>query len=106
MAGLNKQGKTVGTGLPGPGRPRGRRRPGSSRRWPPPRRSTGVRPPGPGGSKLQEWLDRVAQDNPKAALDAYIKIAEFVLPRVSRAAPQPLENYPREIVVSWVAVDE
>ena len=101
MTALNKHGKTIGTGLPGPGRPSGSPNKATSAL-----RDAVAQLAEANATKLQEWLDRVARDNPKAALDAYIKIAEFVLPRVSRASPQVPENYPREIVVSWVAVDK
>jgi hypothetical protein len=35
-------------------------------------------------SRLQEWLDRVAAENPKNALDMYLRLAEFVLPKPQR----------------------
>ena len=31
--------------------------------------------------RIQGWLDRVAQDNPQAAIDLLIKLSPFVIPR-------------------------
>ena len=76
---LNKHRKTIGSGLAGPGRPAGV-----------PNRSTAeVREAFASlvegnQSRLQEWLDRVAAENPKNALDLYLRLAEFVLPKLQR----------------------
>lgn len=99
MTPLNKHGKTIGTGLAGPGRPAGS----------PNRVTTEVREAlsdlvADNVPRLQEWLDRVAKHNPKAALEIYVKLVEFVVPRLARHSleasnePKPLpfagENRP------------
>jgi hypothetical protein len=76
---LNKHQKTIGSGLAGPGRPAGV----------PNRATTQVREAFAAlvegnQSRLQEWLDRVAAENPKNALDMYLRLAEFVLPKPQR----------------------
>ena len=35
-------------------------------------------------SKLQIWLDKVAEDDPAKAFDLVIKMMEFVIPKLSR----------------------
>jgi len=35
-------------------------------------------------SRLQEWLDRVANENPRQAIDLYLRLAEFVIPKLQR----------------------
>lgn len=38
------------------------------------------------GERVQAWLDTIAVvDGPKAALDSYLKLLEFALPKLSRA---------------------
>ncbi len=76
---LKKHGKTIGTGLAGPGRPAGS----------PNRATAEVRAVfstmiTANQIHLQTWLDRVAADNPKGALDLYLRLAEYVLPKVQR----------------------
>ena len=76
---LNKHQKTIGSGLAGPGRPAGV----------PNRATTQAREAFAAlvegnQSRLQEWLDRVAAENPKNALDMYLRLAEFVLPKPQR----------------------
>ena len=76
---LNKHGKTIGAGLAGPGRPAGS-----------PNRATAVVREAfatlveANQSRLQEWLDRVANENPRNAIDLYLRLAEFVLPKLQR----------------------
>ena len=92
---LNKRRKTIGTGLAGPGRPAGS-----------PNRVTaevrealsdlvvGNLP------RLQEWLDRLAKHNPKAAFEVYVKLLEFCVPKLTRVTvEQPAE--PQELIVCW-----
>jgi len=35
--------------------------------------------------RLQQWMDEVAKDNPAKALDFFIRMAEFVIPKLQRA---------------------
>ena len=95
MTPLNKRRKTIGTGLAGPGRPAGSLN----------RATTEVREALADLTvanipKLQEWLDRVANHNPKAALEIYVKIVEFVLPRLARHSLETLTQ-PQTITVCW-----
>lgn len=54
-------------------------------------------------SKLDQWIDAIAIKDPAKALDIYIKISEFILPKLAR------KEYSQEVkekisipVISWV----
>jgi hypothetical protein len=51
--------------------------------------------------KLQGWLDRVARTNPKAALDIYVRMLEFVVPRMARHTVE-LPAEPQIVTVRWM----
>lgn len=92
---LNKRGKTIGAGLAGPGRPAGS----------PNRVTAEVRDAlsdlvAGNVPRLQEWLDGVAKHNPKAALEIYVKLVEFVVPRLARHSLET-SNEPQTLAVCW-----
>lgn len=35
--------------------------------------------------RLTEWLDRIAEENPKAAFDSFMSVVEYHIPKLSRA---------------------
>ena len=76
---LNKRGKTIGTGLAGPGRPAG-----STNRATAEVRAVFSTLVTANQMHLQAWLDRVAVENPRGALELYLRLAEYVLPKVQR----------------------
>ncbi len=91
---LNKR-KTIGTGLAGPGRPAGS----------PNRATTEVREALAelvvgNVPRLQEWLDRLAKHNPKAAFEVYVKLLEFCVPKLTRLTAEQ-RSEPQEITVCW-----
>jgi hypothetical protein len=76
---LEKHRKTIGSGLAGPGRPAG----SVNRATAEVRQAFASLVEG-NRSRLQEWLDRVAEENPRNAIDLYLRMAEFVLPKLQR----------------------
>lgn len=34
--------------------------------------------------RLQQWIDEVAKDNPAKALDLFLRLAEFIVPKLQR----------------------
>lgn len=92
---LKNRGKTIGTGLAGPGRPVGS----------PNRATTEVREAlsdlvAGNLPRLQEWLDRVAKDNHRTALEIYVKLVEFVATRLARHSLET-SNEPQTVTVCW-----
>ena len=55
--------------------------------------------------KLQEWLDQVAEKDPKAALEIVVKVAEYVLPKMARQE-LPAQNEPTELIIRWMATED
>jgi hypothetical protein len=76
---LKKHRKTIGSGLAGPGRPAGV----PNRATVELREAFALLVDG-NLFRLQAWLDRVAEDNPRNAIDLYLRLAEFVLPKLQR----------------------
>lgn len=46
--------------------------------------------------RLQQWIDEVAKDNPAKALDLFLRMAEFVVPKLQRA--EIIDNSKKEPV--------
>jgi hypothetical protein len=97
---LDKRGKTIGTGLAGPGRPAG-----TPNRVTTETRAVVTTCVMDNAPKLQGWLDRVAKTNPKAALEIYIRMLEFVAPKMARyTVAIPTEQ--QVITVRWGSPSE
>lgn len=76
----DKQTAGIGKGTPGPGRPKGQ----------PNRATSAVREAfrrlvEDNAEHLQDWLEAVAKDDPGEALSLTARIAEFVIPKLSRS---------------------
>lgn len=56
--------------------------------------------------KLQGWLDRIAADDPKAALDTLVKLLEYHVPKLARtelAADTDEREEVREVIITFVS---
>lgn len=95
MAPLDKRRKTIGTGLAGPGRPVG-----STNRASAEVREVLAELVVGNGPRLQEWLDRVATRSPRAAAELWLRMAEFVAPKVARVTVEQ-QAEPQTITVRW-----
>lgn len=42
--------------------------------------------------RLVGWLDRMAEDNPKAAFDSFMSVVEYHIPKLARTEVQPLDE--------------
>lgn len=40
--------------------------------------------------RLVGWLDRIAEENPKAAFDSFMSVVEYHIPKLARTEVQPL----------------
>ena len=49
--------------------------------------------------RLSDWIDQVAKDDPKAAIDAILKLAEFVLPKLQRVHQEVETTQPKQFVI-------
>ena len=49
--------------------------------------------------RLQEWLDIVAQDDPKEAIRLFVSLVEFHVPKQARTELTGKDNTPLEIVI-------
>jgi hypothetical protein len=52
-----------------------------------------------GSDKLLKWLDEVAEKDPKAAIDAVCKLAEFAYPRLARQVVVGEKENPVEVMM-------
>ena len=53
--------------------------------------------------RLQQWLDDVAErDGPAAALVIYVKMLEFVVPKLARQELVGDVAEPQELIVRWL----
>jgi len=54
--------------------------------------------------RIQEWLDRVAAQDPKSAIDCLIRLSPFVIPR--QAAQEITFDSPIQIVIPPKPIDD
>lgn len=52
--------------------------------------------------KLQEWLDTIAETDPKAAFDIVLKLAEYVIPKLQRQEHRVEFNEPKQFTVEVI----
>ena len=50
-------------------------------------------------SKLEDWLERVAKDNPKAAADLYLRALEYHIPKLARSELTGIDGEPLVVKV-------
>ena len=54
--------------------------------------------------RLQGWLDEVAErDGPAAAIGCYVRLLEFIVPKVARQELVGDDAGPLEVVVTWMS---
>lgn len=51
--------------------------------------------------RLLEWLDRIAEDNPKAAFDCFQSVIEYHIPKLARNTVVGDANEPVVHKVTW-----
>lgn len=51
--------------------------------------------------RLTEWLDRIAEDNPKAAFDCFQSVVEYHIPKLARTEQVGDGGGPVQHVVKW-----
>lgn len=56
--------------------------------------------------RLQEWLDKIAEDDPNRAFEAFMKVVEYHIPKLSRAEHSGLDGGPIEYTERRVAFVE
>jgi len=95
MGALKKHGKTIGGGLAGPGRP-----PGSPNRITAEVRERFADLLADNQPRLQGWLDEVAAKDPRAAFELWLRMAEFVIPKLHRV--QQLDSPHDPLVVNVI----
>jgi hypothetical protein len=80
MAGFKNPPKSrVGDGTPGPGRPKGLPNKATAEV-----RAAIAKLMEETAPKMQEWLDRVADEDPARALEIVVKLAEYHIPKLGR----------------------
>lgn len=83
----------IGAGRPGPGRP-----PGSPNRITAEVRERFADLVDANTPRLQLWLDEVAAKDPKAAFELWLRMAEFVIPKLHRV--QQIDPQQESLVVN------
>lgn len=51
--------------------------------------------------RLQEWLDRIAQDDPEKAFSLFQTVIEYHVPKLARTESTGPDGGPQEFVVRW-----
>lgn len=80
---IRAEDRRIGTGLPGPGRPRG-----VANKLTQQTRAVLVELASANAHRAQEWLDQVARDDPATALALYLRLLEYAVPKPQRADPK------------------
>lgn len=51
--------------------------------------------------RLNGWLDRMAEDNPKAAFEAFMSVIEYNIPKLARTEHTGKDGDDMQMVVKW-----
>jgi hypothetical protein len=52
--------------------------------------------------RLTGWLDRIAEDNPKAAFDSFMSVVEYHIPKLARTEHAGDKNNPLEATITVI----
>lgn len=53
-------------------------------------------------SRLEGWLDKIAQDDPEAAFRAFMSVVEYHVPKLNRTTIEGDADKPIKHTVEWV----
>lgn len=53
--------------------------------------------------RLQDWLDRIAQDDPEKAFSLFQSVIEYHVPKLARTEMTGKDGAPMETLVGWLS---